>query len=115
MKYCSKCGAKLHDEAVICPSCGCRVESIDDSGSIGWGILGFLFPLIGLILYLAWRTDKPRCSKRAGKGALAAVIIYIILVVIYFIIAFAIFGSLIDAIESIEITQTVITSITSLI
>lgn len=26
MKYCSKCGAELHDEAVICPSCGCDQE-----------------------------------------------------------------------------------------
>lgn len=27
MKYCSKCGAQLLDEAVICPSCGCPVEN----------------------------------------------------------------------------------------
>lgn len=26
MKYCTKCGAELHDEAVICPKCGCKVE-----------------------------------------------------------------------------------------
>ncbi|MGI6644439.1 MAG: hypothetical protein ACOX28_01545 [Bacilli bacterium] len=26
MKYCSKCGNELHDEAVICPKCGCEVE-----------------------------------------------------------------------------------------
>ena len=26
MKYCSKCGNQLMDEAVICPSCGCAVE-----------------------------------------------------------------------------------------
>lgn len=28
MKYCSKCGKELFDEAVICPGCGCPVESI---------------------------------------------------------------------------------------
>ena len=27
MKYCSKCGNALHDEAVICPKCGCPVEN----------------------------------------------------------------------------------------
>ena len=27
MKYCSKCGAELFDEAVICVKCGCPVES----------------------------------------------------------------------------------------
>lgn len=26
MKYCSKCGKELLDEAVICPGCGCYVE-----------------------------------------------------------------------------------------
>ena len=26
MKYCSKCGAELLDEAVICPNCGCDQE-----------------------------------------------------------------------------------------
>ena len=27
MKYCTKCGNELHDEAVICPKCGCPVEN----------------------------------------------------------------------------------------
>ena len=26
MKYCSKCGNELMDEAVICPKCGCATE-----------------------------------------------------------------------------------------
>lgn len=26
MKYCSKCGNELHDDAVICPKCGCPVN-----------------------------------------------------------------------------------------
>lgn len=27
MKYCSKCGNELYDEAVICPGCGCAVQT----------------------------------------------------------------------------------------
>lgn len=27
MKYCQKCGKELYDEAVICPGCGCPVET----------------------------------------------------------------------------------------
>ncbi|MCI6216389.1 MAG: hypothetical protein MR659_04855 [Mollicutes bacterium] len=27
MKYCSKCGVSLNDDAVVCPSCGCLVDS----------------------------------------------------------------------------------------
>lgn len=29
MKYCSKCGNQLMDEAVICTKCGCMVERIN--------------------------------------------------------------------------------------
>lgn len=28
MKYCSKCGKEIMDEAVICVHCGCQVETI---------------------------------------------------------------------------------------
>ncbi len=31
MKYCSKCGNELHDDAVICPKCGCPVEAKQSS------------------------------------------------------------------------------------
>lgn len=41
-----------------------------DSGNIGWGVLGFFFPIVGLILFLVWRTSKPNCAKIAGIGAL---------------------------------------------
>ena len=27
MKYCSHCGTEVLDEAVVCPSCGCKIES----------------------------------------------------------------------------------------
>ena len=27
MKYCSKCGAQMNDEAVLCVACGCMIES----------------------------------------------------------------------------------------
>lgn len=31
MKYCQKCGKELHDEAVVCPGCGCPVETRTES------------------------------------------------------------------------------------
>ena len=27
MKYCAHCGKQLLDQAVVCPNCGCRVDS----------------------------------------------------------------------------------------
>ena len=32
MKYCSKCGNELLDESVICPRCGCPVNSGNHAG-----------------------------------------------------------------------------------
>ncbi|MGM9567136.1 MAG: zinc-ribbon domain-containing protein [Clostridia bacterium] len=41
-----------------------------DSGSFGWAVLGFCIPLVGLVLYLVWKTNKPLSAKKAGIGAL---------------------------------------------
>ena len=42
---------------------------VNDSGSIGWGVLGFLIPIVGLILFIVWRNTKPKSAKVAGIGA----------------------------------------------
>lgn len=89
MKYCEHCGAELLDDAVICPKCGCKCENKIDSStqtigrnatsnqtngitgeSVGWFILGFCIPLVGLILYLVWKDSKPSAAKAIGLGAL---------------------------------------------
>ena len=44
-----------------------------DSGSFGWAVLGFFFPIVGLILVLVWKQSKPKCAKMAGIGALVGV------------------------------------------
>lgn len=99
MKYCSKCGNELMDEAVFCPKCGCAQGTVQqvssttvktDSSSFGWGLLGFCIPLVGLILFLVWKDDTPLKAKSAGLGALISVIAAVIIYIIYFIIlAFA--------------------------
>ena len=47
----------------------------DSSSSTGWAVLGFLIPLVGLILYLVWNTSRPADAKAAGKGALIGTIV----------------------------------------
>ena len=86
MKYCSKCGKEIHDEAVVCVHCGCSQGSSkpNDASSTGFAVLGFFFPLIGLILYLVWKSDYPLKAKSAGKGALIGVIVNVIFYVIYY-------------------------------
>lgn len=85
--YCKKCGKEINDNAVICPSCGCATDKYEqknfknesDSSSAGWAVLGFLFPLIGLILYLVWKDELPLRAKSVGKGALVSVIVNVVI------------------------------------
>ncbi|MCR4593787.1 MAG: zinc ribbon domain-containing protein [Clostridiales bacterium] len=67
-------------------------QNPEDTGNAGWGVLGFFFPLVGLILFLVWKDTRPNDSKMAGKGALIRVIVGTALVVIYFVVVFLILG-----------------------
>ena len=40
MKFCSKCGAQLADEAVVCPKCGCSVQPRSAGAGMGMGMGG---------------------------------------------------------------------------
>ena len=79
MKYCSQCGKELVDEAVVCPNCGCAVQAPvsqqEDKPSTGLNILAFLFPVIGLILYLCVQTPTPLRAPAIGKWALIGFIV----------------------------------------
>ena len=92
MKFCSKCGKEVVDEAVICPNCGCSTENnvpantAGDSSSFGFALLGFCIPIVGLILYLVWKDTSPLKAKSAGKGALVSVIVGVVFYVIYAIV-----------------------------
>ena len=59
-----------------------------------WGILGFVFPIIGLILFIVWKDEKPKSSKAAGIGALIKVILTVLFwgFIMAFIFYLAVFG-----------------------
>lgn len=97
MAYCKNCGQSIDDKAVICPRCGVQQQTIvvsDDTGSFGWGLLGFCLPVAGLILYLVWKDTRPKNSKIAGKGALFAVIFVIALYVLMMLLGLGAYFSL---------------------
>ena len=61
-----------------------------DNGSFGWAVLGFFFPIVGLILYLVWRTEKPLSARRAGIGALVSVIVGAVFTVLLIVVEVAV-------------------------
>ena len=64
MKFCSKCGKEIADEAVVCVNCGCAVDATDTkatkNGDDGLAVAAKIFLIIGCIaqgaflLPLAW-------------------------------------------------------------
>ena len=77
------------DNAVgtTCPNCGAPQNNgspTNDTGSIGWGILGCCIPIVGLVLFLVWKDTKPRNAKAAGIGALVSVILSVLYYVFIF-------------------------------
>ncbi len=83
MAYCKHCGTQIEDTAVICAACGTSVAETapvkaEGKASFGWAVLGFFFPLVGLILWLVWKNDEPAKAKRAGVGALVGFIVNVV-------------------------------------
>lgn len=60
-------------------------KNTSKKGSIGWGILGFFIPIVGIILFAIWRKENKKASKAAGIGALIGAIVSVIFTVIYFV------------------------------
>ena len=106
MKYCARCGAELHDEAVICTKCGCPVDAMrspyDNYASNKWNglaiagfVLSFFNTLIGLILSIIAYKQVKESGEKGKELALAGIIICcvtmvigIILFIFYFQILF---------------------------
>lgn len=87
MKKCSTCGNELHENAVICPSCGCpqdgyMVPKYKDSGNILWFIIGFCSSWLGLILWLIWKDTTPKRAKMCLKGFLCGLILPVVILII---------------------------------
>lgn len=96
--FCQNCGHEVKEGDAYCPFCGANLKdthsgytyfgnktgnsNIDnDQGNVGYAILSFFLPLVGLILFLCWRKEKPKTAKQAGLGALSALAVWIILLI----------------------------------
>ncbi len=61
-------------------------NNVQDNGGFLWGLLGFCIPVVGLILFLIWKDQKPKTAKAAGIGALVSVIIAVVCYVLMFVV-----------------------------
>ena len=98
--FCKYCGKMLPEGADICPNCGKAqsespvqivqrqdVADPSDRPSFGYAFLGFLLPVIGLILYLVWKDDDtPLRARSCGRGAAVGFVIYFLLVLVCIIL-----------------------------
>ena len=90
--YCKNCGQQIEDNAKWCTSCGASqdVEAVAekpaDKGGFLWGLLGCCIPLVGLILFLVWKDNKPKTAKSAGIGAIVGVVLWIICSVLSYVV-----------------------------
>lgn len=108
--YCKNCGRTVDDTSSYCNNCGARIDNkpnadvSEDSLSLGFAILGFFIPIVGLILFLIYEEKKPKRAKSAVKGALIGfiteIVLAIILVILYVVFAASIFNNISNDIES---------------
>ena len=59
-----------------------ETDSSQDKPSIGFNILGFLIPLVGLVLYLVWKNEYPLKAKSVGNAALFGVLFNVVVRII---------------------------------
>lgn len=98
MKFCSHCGKEVMEKAVICPNCGCQIESTDDNrANPGLVLLSILIPLAGIIMAIAFWNKTPHAAKTYLKAALITVLVEVILWVLFYVL---IFGTLFTFLNS---------------
>ena len=88
---CPHCGAKIDDQAKICIECGRRIDTknikidnIKKESTFLPGLVSFIFPLLGFILFFVFRDTKKATAKACLRASLFGTLTYIILGVLFF-------------------------------
>ena len=92
MKYCEKCGAEMHDEAVICVKCGCEVKNrkVNQNSNEGLDIAIKIFMILSCVAWaffiipLAWiipmtvvASNKMKNNEPIGTGFKICTLIFV--------------------------------------
>ena len=87
MAYCKNCGQETSNTDSQCPKCGTPTKNaatVVDNGGFLWGLLGFCIPLVGLILWAVWKSEKPLTAKALITGAAIGFVLNIIVAILQF-------------------------------
>ena len=78
-KFCVKCGHEINNEGAFCPNCGHPVgETINVNDKIDSSLNGiaFIFPLIGIIMFLIHVGNYPNKAKCILKYSLVGFVLW---------------------------------------
>lgn len=75
MQHCSHCGEPLDGRSRICVRCG---VSVDDAPGFLFAFLAFLFPIIGVVYFIAKCDTYPSRAGSVLKGAIAGFVVFTI-------------------------------------
>lgn len=97
--FCYKCGKDIGD-AKFCPYCGTPIDEMNHQGyqpiqsnnvvnendetHIGFSILSFFIPIVGLVLFLVWNNETPKKAKGCLIGCIAGFVTDIVLIICMF-------------------------------
>lgn len=100
MKYCSRCGSELVDDAVVCTHCGCLCDKANriaqdryNGLAIGGFVASFFSNIVGLILCII-ALNQLKKSDEKGKGlAQAGLVISIVslCLTVFFVVGYLVF------------------------
>ena len=79
-------------KGTYCPSCTMTLENNNiqiEKGYFIFGLVGFIFPLMGIILFAIMKNTQVQNAKTALIGAIISIVIQLLLMVLF--ILFAIF------------------------
>ena len=89
--FCTKCGKEIENDYAVCPYCGANQKDVENNTNnqveynkktqtqvVCGGIASFIFPIVGLILFLIWRTNRPNDAKVVGIAGLCGFVINVL-------------------------------------
>lgn len=71
-----------------------NITNENDKGGFLWGLLGCCIPLVGLILFLVWKDNKPKTAKSAGIGAIVGVVVGVVSYILMMVLGLASYAAL---------------------